>query len=90
MSRLGVVGRGLSLGLLSVAAGVGLWQLLSMRWPATLLPGPADVVRTLGVFLSGPVLVDTVLATLYHVAVAAGLVIAAGSAAGLEIGRAHV
>lgn len=74
------------LGLLSVAVGVGLWQLLSMRWPPTLLPGPAEVLGTLQFLVGSPVLYQAVAATLFHLAVGAGLVIVVGSILGFAMG----
>lgn len=74
------------LGVLSVLAGVIAWWLLSLLWPPTLLPGPAEVADTLQFFVSGPVLAEAVTATAYHLAVGAGLVILVGTVIGSAMG----
>lgn len=79
-------GRQLGLGLLSVAAGVALWHLLSLRWPPTLLPGPVEVAETLEFYSASPILYGAVGATLFHMALGAGLVILVGSVLGFAMG----
>lgn len=74
------------LSVLSVIAGLFIWYVLSLFWPATLLPGPLDVAESLAVVWSTGVFLQAVVATLYHLVVGAGLVILLGSMLGFAMG----
>lgn len=75
---------------LSVVAVLAVWQLVSLRFPPVLLPGPVDLVGYLASIASSGELVASIATTLFHLGVATALVIPTATVVGFLMGRRRI